>query len=253
MKKLLFGLLCFSLVSISYADSVSAKRVKKSSVSKKKRAAKKRALRKRALKYRAYKSFYRKQVKQLRQKSYWSAGVSMGLPLSSTGLQLKPVGLSVSYAAMPFLAFEASTSLNLNEIDIKSETGFGDTTYRLDDIKSISGFVKLQKYISRQALTYIKLGYSIMTVDAITFCFDDDTGDREACSSIAPDKIENESLGLLAVGIGGDFFIQRKFSLGVEVLTHFGLKKALQEKPSNDFQIEVKDPATIKISAKYHF
>lgn len=254
MKKILFSLLCFSLVSVASADMVLAKRVKKSSVTKKKKAAR----------YRAYKSFYRRQMRRLRKKSNWSVGVYGGfsaLTLEGSGsvipgeqpFELKPVGLSMSYNVKPFLSVELNAAFNTGNIDIPHDNPDDPTAiYRLSGLASFSGFLKLQKRISKKILGYAKLGYTTISIDEDTLCFTG-TEESQTCGSFDQTSPESGNLGLWGVGAGMDFFVKRNFSLGAEIIYYIGGIKSALKDSSNSFSFNANELALVLFSAKYHF
>ncbi|MBE8162665.1 MAG: hypothetical protein HAW63_01595 [Bdellovibrionaceae bacterium] len=253
MKKIIFSLLCFSLVSVSYVDSGFAKKHKRSSVFKKKKAARKRAARKRALKYRAYKSFYRRQMRALRNKSNWSVGVFAGSPVGKKAdYTIKPFGLSGAYHFNSFVSLEGRAFFGYSNLDIKDFVD-DNSKYVVNTGLSFSTLLKVRKSIDRKRhfMPYVVAGYSFIKITENNMCKASD------CAEGFLEDPATSKIGLWALGLGIDFFPIKKVSFGLEVLHYLGVKKALSSVKEfdslNDERLNVKDITTIQLSARYYF
>lgn len=245
MTKILFSLLCFSLVNLSFADISLAKKTKRSSVAKKRSVSKKRAK-----KYRAYKSFYRRHIKRLKQKTSWSAGVFGGVSLSTDkgNFSLKPLGLVLAYHANSYVSLEARA---FGSQSVKLGSASGLSLHEVKTAISFSGLVKVRKSVdkNRQFMPYLIGGYSQLSLTESEVC----DPQQPQCD---PDELFNDpvkaSVGLWTVGLGLDFFPVRNFSLGVELLQYLGVEKALLE--LSDFNVlNIQNFNTVQVSARFYF
>ncbi|MBE8222173.1 MAG: hypothetical protein HAW60_05540 [Bdellovibrionales bacterium] len=252
MKKILFILLCFSITSISYTKTSFAKRGKsaKYSSAKKKRYRLLRK-RKRASKYRAYKSFYRRHIRKLKQKSNWSVGVFTGATIGSEKdtFNLQPVGLSLAYHANSYVSIESRIfTFSTTQLDAEKVL----SVYEIKPNLSFAGLVKVRKSIDkrRQFMLFALGGYSSISLTETEIC-------RTTSTACDPDNLIDDSVsayvGLWTLGAGLDYFPTEYMSLGFEVIRYMGVEDAFVESFSKFNELKINDFNVMQVSARYYF